>query len=67
MTRMTALDISVDVLCGNRQKHAKFPVNRGWKFENQMVNSIAGEGLISAFLVFSPFFLEVGAQRQVRL
>uniref|UniRef100_A0A8B9NIW7 von Willebrand factor A domain containing 2 n=1 Tax=Accipiter nisus TaxID=211598 RepID=A0A8B9NIW7_9AVES len=44
MARMSALDISVGVLCGNRQKHAKFPVNRGWKFENQMVNSIAGEG-----------------------
>lgn len=45
MTRMTGLDIYVDVFCGNRQKYAKFLINRGWKFENQMVNSLAGEEL----------------------
>jgi len=45
VTRMTGLDISVDVLCGSRQKYVMFPVTRGWKFESQMVNSVAGEEL----------------------
>lgn len=42
---MTGLDISVDVLCGNRQEYAKFLITSGWKFENQMVNAIAREEL----------------------
>lgn len=43
--RMTGLDNSVDVFCGNRQKCTKLPTTRGWKFENKMVNSITGEEL----------------------
>lgn len=68
MTRITGLDTSVDVLCGNRQKCAKFPTTRGWKFENKMVNSTTGqERWFLLFWFLSPFFLEVGAQRQVGL
>lgn len=44
MTR-TGLDISADGLCGNRQKYPKFLITRGRTFENQTVNSIAGEEL----------------------
>lgn len=45
MTRMAGLDISVGVFCGNRQKYAKFPTTREWKFGNQVVNSVSGNEL----------------------
>lgn len=43
VTGMTGLDASLDALCGNRQKYAKFLATGEWKFENQQVNSIATE------------------------
>lgn len=43
MARMAGLDISVDMFCGNRQKYAKFPTTRGWKFGNQVVKSVSGK------------------------